>query len=89
MVTRNSGSSGFSKMNLVSPDVYNKILHDNSVMYGIDNEMMKILRLKKIEDSRKWYLYRQALINYSSRRRNEDYKSTVALPKLPDAPSLK
>lgn len=71
------------KMYLVSPTVYNKILQDNAIYDGIDKEMIKILRMKKIEDNRKWVLYRQALITYSSRRRNAGYNSEIQPPPLP------
>lgn len=57
-------------MFLVPQDVLRRFQEDERVNEGLDTEMMKIIKLKRLEDSKKWYLYRQQLMKYASSKRN-------------------
>lgn len=61
--------NSFSKLYLLSPESYNKIILDKMIHQGIDREMYNVLSMKKISDSRKWLLYRQGLIRFANRAR--------------------
>lgn len=62
--------NNFSKLYLLSPESYNKLVLDKMVHPGIDREMYNILNMKKITDAKKWYLYRDLLHKFANRARN-------------------
>lgn len=59
----------FSKMYLVPEDSMKKFKEESQISSLLDSAMLKILKLK-IEDSKKWYLYRQLLMKYAHANRN-------------------
>lgn len=74
--------NNFSKLYLLSPESYNKIILDKMVHQGLDREMYNIIAMKKIADSEKWYLYRQQLVKFANKSRHKDYTS-ANIEKLP------
>lgn len=55
----------FSKMYLLSPESYNRIILEKMAHQGLDREMYNIIANKKIQDAEKWYLYRQILVKFA------------------------
>lgn len=87
----------FSKMYLVPEDSMNKLRDEIRLDSVLDSKMQKIIKLKKIDDAKKWYLYRQLLMKYANTnrlRKNNSNKivnsksdhaaQTEYIPKLPD-----
>lgn len=68
--------NSFSKFYLLSPESYNKLVLDKMVHQGIDREMYNVLSMKKISDTKKWYLYRDLLFNFANRARNNKTSKT-------------
>lgn len=62
--------NNFSKLYLLSPESYNKLIFDKMTHQGIDREMYNILNMKKITDSKKWYMYRDELVKFANKARN-------------------
>lgn len=62
----------FSKLYLISPESYNKLIHDKLIRQGLDHEMYNIIAMKKISDSEKWYLYRQQLVKFANKSRHNE-----------------
>lgn len=56
-------------MYLLSPESYNKILDEKKMQSKFDNEMYNIIKMHKITDTKKWYLYRQQLMNFANKMR--------------------
>lgn len=69
----------FSKLYLLSPESYNKLIFDKMAHQGIDREMYNILNMKKITDSKKWYMYRDELVKFASKARNNKILNNKAL----------
>lgn len=63
----------FSKLYLLSPESYNKLVLDKMIRQGLDREMYNILAMKKITDGEKWYLYRQQLIKFANKSRHNNF----------------
>lgn len=66
----------FSKLYLLSPESYNKLVLDKMIRQGLDREMYNILAMKKITDGEKWYLYRQQLIKFANKSRHNNFGNT-------------
>lgn len=62
-------SNSLSKMYLLSPESYNRILQEKKMQSKFDNEMYNIIKMHKITDTKKWYLYRQQLMNFANKMR--------------------
>lgn len=65
--------NNFSKLYLLSPESYNKLVFDKMIRQGLDREMYNILAMKKITDGEKWYLYRQQLIKFANKSRHNNF----------------
>lgn len=60
-------------MLLLNPESYNKLkdeITNGQELSFLDKKMSKILKNRKINDVKKWYLYRQQLIKYALLKRN-------------------
>lgn len=68
----------FSKMYLVPEDSMKKFREEIRIDSVLDSEMLKILKLKKIADTKKWYLYRQLLMKHANTGRARKYTSSMA-----------
>lgn len=73
--------NNFTKLYLMSPDSYNKLILDKLVNQGLDRDMYNIISMKKISDGEKWYLYRQQLIKFANNSRHNE--AIVTIPKKP------
>lgn len=62
--------NSFSKLYLLSPESYNKLVLDKMVHQGLDRDMYNVLNMKKISDAKKWYLYRDLLNRFANKARN-------------------
>lgn len=63
----------FSKMLILDPEAYNKIKQADNLSY-LDTQMNNILKNKHINDTKKWYLYRQQLLKYATINRKQRNK---------------
>lgn len=75
--------NNFSKLYLLSPENYNKLILDKMVRQGLDREMYNIIAMKKIADSEKWYLYRQQLVKFASKSRHNEFQNSSRKEKIP------
>lgn len=62
-------ANSLSKMYLVPEDSLNRFREEINLESKLDSDMQKILKLKQIDDARKWYLYRQELMKFANNRR--------------------